>query len=249
MIAGMEGRELLGGRVTRPKLVDGKVVRAPTRPNPVARAAMRWFQASGWDGAPRLLAVRPDGSEVLSYLPGRVPWVEPVPSWASTDIALAGVAHLVRQFHDLTAGTSLAADGEVLCRHDLAPNNTVYRDAVHGGQPYAFIDWDLAGPGRRIEDVAHVCWTWLDLGPRVTSLPRTSRQVRHIMTAYGADFDVHDVLQAVTWWQHRRWQGIEQRAAAGDPAMRTLISDGTAVAIRAAAAWTQEHIAELSQPG
>jgi len=31
--------------------------------------------------------------------------------------------------------------------------------------PVAFIDWDLAVPGRRIHDVAHVCWQYLGLGP------------------------------------------------------------------------------------
>jgi hypothetical protein len=42
--------------------------------------------------------------------------------------SLAGIARLVRQFHDLTAGTPLAGDQEVVCHNDLSPKNTVYRD-------------------------------------------------------------------------------------------------------------------------
>jgi aminoglycoside phosphotransferase (APT) family kinase protein len=83
------------------------------------------------------------------------------------------VARLVREFHDLTAGTDLAGGAEVLCHNDLHPNNTVYRETEEGGLPYAFVDRDLAAPGRAIEDVAHVCWTWLDLGPGVPDLPAT----------------------------------------------------------------------------
>jgi Ser/Thr protein kinase RdoA (MazF antagonist) len=66
----------------------------------------------------------------------------------------------------LTARTELAGADEVLCHHDLAPNNTVYR----AGVPYPFIDWGVAGPGRRVQDVAHICWQWLDLGPSVTDV-------------------------------------------------------------------------------
>jgi len=42
--------------------------------------------------------------------------------------ASSRVAELVRQFHDLTTGTPLAGDQEVVCHHDLSPKNTVYLD-------------------------------------------------------------------------------------------------------------------------
>ena len=48
---------------------------------------------------------------------------------------LAEVARLVRQFHDLTAGTPLAGDQEVVCHNDLSPKNTVYRDDREGMRP------------------------------------------------------------------------------------------------------------------
>ncbi len=241
----MDAQDLPGGRVTRPRRVDGRVERRPARPHPSALAALRRFEAAGWDGAPRLVTVAPDGLEILTFLPGRVPWQHPVPAWASTDDALADVARLVRQFHDLTSGTDLAGDAEVLCHNDLAPNNTVYSAAADAGQPYAFIDWDLAGPGRRIEDVAHVCWTWLDLGPGITDLGEAARQIRHILASYGAGFDLGDVLPVVAWWQHRCWRGIEAQAGAGDRAMAALVDDGTATAVRLAAQWTDAHRSEL----
>lgn len=134
----------------------------------------------------------------------------------------------------------------MLCHHDLAPNNTVYRTPDTGGEPYAFIDWDLAGPGRRIEDVAHVCWTWLELGPGVSDLPEAARRIRRVLTGYNADFGVAEVLPVVAWWQHRCWQGIEAQAQEGDPAMMALVADGTAATIRTAARWTDAHRGQLA---
>ncbi|MEU8136458.1 phosphotransferase family protein [Streptodolium elevatio] len=64
------------------------------------------------------------------------------------------VARLVREFHDLTAGTALAGEHEVVCHNDLSPRNTVYRPVSGSRRPVAFIDWDLAAPGARIDDVA-----------------------------------------------------------------------------------------------
>jgi Phosphotransferase enzyme family len=237
---------LVGGRVSPPRRVGAVVHRRPVQTNLHALEALRWFEAAGWGGAPRLLSTDPNAEQVVTFLPGRVPWPQPTPAWAATADALTGIAHLVRQFHDLTAGTPLAGSNEVLCHHDLAPNNTVYREPVDGGHPYAFIDWDLAGPGRRIEDVAHVCWTWLDLGPTVKDIPDTARRIAHILRAYDATFGVADVIPVISWWQHRCWRGIEDQARAGAPAMRALVSDGTADAIRRAANWTDAHAAELT---
>ena len=84
-----------------------------------------------------------------------------MPGWAATDRALTAVARLTREFHDLTAGTAPVGADEVLCHHDLAPNNTVYR----AGVPYAFIDWDIAGPGTCVQDIAHICGSGSTSGP------------------------------------------------------------------------------------
>lgn len=232
--------------MTGPVRVGDVVHRHPVRPNLDATAALRWFEAAGWAGAPHALATGSDGEQTVTFLPGRVPWQQPIPTWAATDQALTRVARLVREFHDLTAGTALAGNAEVLCHHDLAPNNTVYREADDGGQPYAFIDWDGAGPGRRIEDLAHVCWMWLNLGPTITDVPGAGRRIRLVLTAYGATFSVADVVAVISWWQHRCWRGIEQQARDGAIAMRNLVADGTAAAVRRAASWTDDHTEALT---
>jgi aminoglycoside phosphotransferase (APT) family kinase protein len=152
------------------------------------------------------------------------------------------VARLVRQFHDLTAGTDLAAGGEVVCHNDLSPKNTVYRESL----PVAFVDWDIAAPGERIHDVAHVCWQYLGLGPAVPDAAEAARLVRVIADAYGLA-DRTALVDTILWWQDRCWRGIDAAAEAGDPAMVRLRDRGTVEAVRAAYDWTGGHRDVLRQ--
>jgi hypothetical protein len=154
---------------------------------------------------------------------------------------------MVREFHDLTAGTSLAAGQEVICHNDLSPKNTVYRDAGAGLRPVAFIDWDIAAPGARIHDIAHVCWQYLGLGPDTGDTGAAGQRMRLICDAYGLR-DRDSLVDTVVWWQDRCWLGIEAKAAGGDPAMTRLRDSGIARSVRAAAGWVARHRAELSAP-
>lgn len=181
------------------------------------------------------------GREILTYLHGQVP-IDGLRS-ASTGSrpALIRVAELIREFHDLTAGTDLAGDAEVVCHNDISPRNTVYRD---GMRPVAFLDWDLTAPGRRIHDLAHACWQFLDLGPGVRDVPETSALLRLLCDAYGTG-ERAELVETILWWQERCERGIETAAATGDPAMARLIADGVPARIRAARRWVTEHRAEL----
>ncbi|MFJ6084722.1 phosphotransferase [Streptomyces sp. NPDC092369] len=164
---------------------------------------------------------------------------------ARSDAGLARVARLVREFHDLTAGTGSAAGGEVVCHNDLAPKNTVY--AVDGDRwrPLAFIDWDLAAPGERIHDVAHLCWQYLDLGPAVTDVPEAARRIGLICDAYGlAGRD--RLLDTVLWWQDRCRRGIEAGADRGEPAMVGLRAQGAVAEVKRAQEWVAAHRRELA---
>jgi aminoglycoside phosphotransferase (APT) family kinase protein len=149
------------------------------------------------------------------------------------------------RFHDLTAGTALAGDAEVVCHNDLSPKNTVYRDVGAGLRPTTFIDWDTAAPGKRIHDVAHVCWQYVGLGPGLPDADAAGRRIGVICDAYGlADRD--GLLEKILWWQDRSWRGIEDRAAAGDFAMIRLRESGAARSVRDAFDWVAAHRDELA---
>ena len=228
---------LPGGSVGAAVRVGATVRKAPPDDAAFVRRLLAFFEDRGWVGAPRFLGVDEQGRQMLSFVAGDVPWGPGAPPVG--DRALAAVARLVREFHELTAGSALAGGQEVVCHHDLSPGNTVFR----GGAPVAFIDWDLAGPGPRVQDVAHVCWQFVPLGPGV-AVPGAARRVRIVADAYGWG-DLPRLMETVLWWQDRCWRGIADGAGAGVPAMVRLRDAGVVEAVQAAYGWTARHGGEL----
>lgn len=232
---------LAGGFVSDVVQIGGTVRKSPPRDPVFVRRLLHHFAQHQWAGAPRFLGTDDRGRETLGFIDGEVPWKqgrEP-PSIRSAP-SLAAVARHVRHFHDLTAGTDLAAGHEVVCHNDLSPKNTVYRDT--GGQllPVAFLDWDLAAPGARLHDIAHVCWQYVGLGPGIRDAPEAAALVRVIADAYGLA-DRSTLVDTILWWQDRCRRGIEAAARAGEPAMVRLRDSGAADAVHAAHDWTRDH--------
>ncbi|WP_227997131.1 phosphotransferase family protein [Nocardia australiensis] len=231
---------LPGGAVNGPVRVGDTVRRRGGPQSEFVRRLLDHFERQGWSGAPRGLGVDDQGRDVLTFVDGYVAWRRPRPREVDSVDCVAAVARLVRQFHDLTAGTGLTSGQEVVCHNDLAPNNTVYRRRGSGVRPVAFIDWDLAAPGARIDDVAHVCWQFLDLGPTVVDPFDAGRRMRTICEAYGLA-DRSGLVETVLWWQDRCWRGIIAGAGKGDVAMVGLRDDGAVRSIQEAAAWVVKH--------
>jgi hypothetical protein len=241
----MREYSLRGGSVSSVARVGDTVRRRPGVRAGFVHELLGFFQQSGWSGAPRFLGFDEQGREILSFMDGYVAWRTDALTRAgvSGEASLVGVAELVREFHDLTAGTPLAGDQEVVCHNDLAPKNTVYGDGGAGLRPVAFIDWDLAAPGRRIHDVAHVCWQYLRLGPGAETEP-AARRIRLICGAYRLE-DRDEIVDVIMWWQDRCWRGIQAGAEAGDPAMVRLRDRGAVRGVQAAWRWVAEHRGEL----
>ena len=242
----MSEERLPGGFVT-PVVRVGNTVRRRLPDDPeFVHALLQWFERRGWDGAPRFLGTDELGREVLSLVDGHVAWAKAQSPSVTSDASVARVAALVREFHDLSAGTPLAAGAEVVCHNDLSPKNTVYRDGGTGLVPVAFIDWDIAAPGKRIHDIAHVCWQFLGLGPGLgADVADAGRRMRLVCDAYGLA-DRSDLLETILWWQDRCWRGIAAQAAAGDPAMIRLRDSGAARTVRDAYDWVSGQRAELA---
>ncbi len=162
-------------------------------------ALLRHFEAVGFEGAPRPVGTGfgPDGREIVTFLPGSSPH-----PGAWSDTAVGEVGRLLREAHDAAAsfvappdaawrpwfGRELAGDNPVFGHCDLGPWNVVARD----GQPYAFLDWEFAGPVDAVWELAHA--TWLnaqlhddDIAERVGLPPAAdrARQARLIVDGYG----------------------------------------------------------------
>ena len=214
-------------RVDDPQL--GPVVHRPTGPwTPAVHDLLAFLATTGLDGIPAVHGFDPEGREVLSFVAGDAldPGVrEP------TDEMIADAGAWLRRYHDVVrdwrpgprvwrqTDHDLGAD-ELICHNDPGTYNWVIRDGRFAG----VIDWDQAGPGRPIDDLAFLCWT---AAPLYAPAPAAdvARRVRVAAEAYGG-VDPASVLDAVA---PRLMRSVERIAAGierGDPGMLSLRERG-----------------------
>jgi hypothetical protein len=64
---------------------------------------LAYLHAAGFEGAPRPLGIDERGREVLSFIPGTVPWPDRF-DLLEPEQQLARAARLIREFHDAVTG-------------------------------------------------------------------------------------------------------------------------------------------------
>jgi len=181
---------LTGGRVTAGVVRVGDTVRRPSRPNSaLVGALLAHLRERGFEAAPRYHGRDEQGRETFSFLVGDVP---PDLDPAIPDGVLVAAARLIRRFHDATAGTEIAAPGEVVCHNDLSPCNFVFQ----GGEPVGIIDFDAAAPGDRLDDLGYALFLWLNLGADGPALAEQARRMKVFCRAYGVEAD-RTVVEAI----------------------------------------------------
>ncbi len=158
--------EIAGGNVNAKVVRVGNTVRRRTTPaSPTVHQLLQHLEKKGFPGSPRFLGLDYQEREVLTYLKGDVGI--PASIW-QYDEPLIAAAKLLRHYHDATVDFELLASQkwaysypdnqrqEVICHNDFAPYNFVYVSGI----PYAVIDFDLAGPGPRLKDIAYAAY-WM----------------------------------------------------------------------------------------
>jgi aminoglycoside phosphotransferase len=180
---------LSGGNVTAGVVRLGRTVRKPVTPaTPAVQAVLGHLEEVGFTGAPRSLGLDDQGRQVLEHVEG--PVAHGLPPMALADLTRVG--RLVRDLHDALASfrapagarweVAIAPDRhELVCHHDLAPWNLVL-----GADRWVFIDWDGAGPGSRLWDLAYATQSFTPLhagGDPDHDAPR----LRALVDGYGAD--------------------------------------------------------------
>ena len=248
---------LQGGDVTDGVVRVGDTVRRPAGTStPAVHALLRHLEAAGFDGAPRVLGFDRFGREILTFLPGTTGLrVE-----SASDEALAGLARLLRRFHDATAGFPLTMDGwaegsnddkapEIIGHCDLTPENVIFRHDAPS-TPYALIDFDLARPTTRLFDIVTTLRHWAPISDPVDRAPllRTvdvGARLRLFCDAYGLrPRDRRRLLALARLRFHRSYSVMRSRAAAGGNWAKMWAS-GAGERIRRATAWLDVHEDEL----
>ena len=259
---------LAGGDVTEGVVRVGDTVRRPVGlHSPLVHALLAHLESVGFAGAPRFLGVDEAGREVLSYIDGEVAG-RPRPPWIANETRLTSVGRLVRAYDDAAASFTPPPDllpdttpaelvglppapaypPELVGHTDITPENVVFRD----GLAVALIDFDLAHPVTRAEEMFNAMLWWAPLSdPRdVDPLLRqvdVARRSRLLADAYGLSGTDRDRIMEVAMLRTRRsWYVMKQHAQTRGGGWQRMWDQGVGDVIKRREAWLDRHAATLT---
>ena len=247
---------LSGGTANRGLVIRvGDTVVRPTAPCwRATHALLAHLSDVGFDGAPRVLAAGPF-TETLTYIDGQAA-VPPLAEETLTDAALVSVAGLVRRYHRAAASFDPAGYSwprpiparfrtGLVSHNDLHPANLVFRD----GRAVGLIDFDWAGPGSAIWDLAASARYWAPLQDDQdiddSRRGRALERFRIFLDASGlCRADRRRVAEAVVANHDWTYAIVTEHAAAGHQgfADHWRMVAGTAARARR---WSQRHQRDL----
>ncbi len=229
---------LSGGNITGVVRIGKTVHRASGPWSAAVHGLLQYLEVRGFEGAPRFLGFDQQGREILSFIEGEV-GNYPLQSYMWSDENVREVALFLRRYHDATTGY-IASNGaawqseypdlhkhEVICHNDFAPYNMVYRV----GKPQALIDWDMAGPGPRVWDIAYAVYRFIPLSYTqdmqvlgLTAPMIQARRLRLFCQAYGLTPPYEEILDTVERRLEALCTLLLERAH--DPVYRKMIDEG-----------------------
>jgi hypothetical protein len=259
---------LPGGDVTDGVVRIGNTVRRPQgKHSPLVHAVLKHLEQQGFDGAPRFLGIDERGREILTYIDGEVA-NRPHPAWLAEESRLVSLARLVRRLDDAMAGFAPSssvleavaapdiagmppapdAEPEFIGHLDITPENVVFR----GGEAVALIDFDLAKPATRVDEVFNLSLWWAPLAPEedrtdplkgVDAVART----RLIADAYGlAAADRARLVPTALRRTERSWHLMKYRAEHDGGGWLRMWQDGVGERIERRLAWLGTEGARLA---
>jgi hypothetical protein len=227
---------LSGGNITSVVRVGNTVRRSMQPWSRTIHHLLLYLERMHFNQAPRFLGIDERSREILTYIPGEVGFFPFI--WS--DESLRQAAQLLRRLHDATAAYEPPPDAhwqfthpdrtrhEVICHNDFAPYNLVFVDH----QPRAIIDFDTAGPGSRLWDLAYAVYWFVPLYEHdlpyargLKDLPQASQRLQLFCNEYGYTY-TPELLDIVEQRLAALCQLLITRAADGDMVYQKMVDEG-----------------------
>jgi len=252
----MKEEPFIGGNLSDATRAGDTVRRRAGPWTPAVHALLRFLEGAGFE-APRARGIDEQGREILGYIEGDVypGWPEPAPDWVMDDDQLAAGARLLRRYHDLVEGFRPPPEArwrlvapttpEIICHNDWAPWNALFRDR----RLAVMLDWDNAGPGTRLWDVANSAYSWVPLYSRARvefTIEDEARRLRRFCDDYGLSDrgSLLDVLKQRTLFIA---DFVAEQARLGDKGFLKLADWDVPARMRGDAAYQDEHRATFER--
>ena len=191
--------ELTGGNSNSAVVKVGNTVRrSMSAPSPSVHRLLKHLEECGFEKSPKFLGIDDEGREILSFIPGSCEIT--ATAWKS-ETTLVSAANLLRDLHEALTQYPTKPDDiwryeyldknqhEVICHNDFGLYNVVIQDNSCIG----VIDFDLAGPGPRLRDIAYAAYWFVPLSQAaedmrkyaIADVENGSRRFKSFCRAYG----------------------------------------------------------------
>jgi len=164
---------------------------APDPYSGALHALLLHLEDAGFTGAPRSFGWDDKGRHLVEFVPGMRADHPKAPDEA---LDPARIGRFIRKMHDALESfeppdfaswfSGIPAPGnELIVHHDLAPSNIV----VRADGSLVAIDWDAAGPGTRLWDLAYAAHSFAPLYRADADVVSASHRMRRLVDGYGLD--------------------------------------------------------------
>ncbi|NRD80814.1 aminoglycoside phosphotransferase family protein [Bacillus sp. BRMEA1] len=239
-----ENEEMLtGGNVSNVYRSEDTVRRELNLDSPKIHKLLKHLENKGFNYAPKFLGIDEKGREILSFIEGEA-GNYPLKEYMWSDDVLIEIGKILRLYHDSVSDFSFDDSGEsidntpkqfeVLCHNDFAIYNIIFNYE----RPIGIIDFDVAGPGPRLWDIAYTLYTCIPLsrfylsetGEKVyyNSLQHANhikQRVKLFFESYGEGIET-DYLEMVLLRLEGLCKTITRKASEGEIAFQKMIVEG-----------------------
>ncbi|MGG3622198.1 aminoglycoside phosphotransferase family protein [Bacillus gobiensis] len=240
----MPNEEILtGGNVSKVYRVGNTVRRKMKSNSTKIHKLLIHLSDKGFDYAPKFLGIDEKGRETLSFFEGEA-GNYPLKSYMWSNDVLRQIAKMQRRYHDSVSDFPIDDDwewvdntpkkAEVLCHNDFAIYNIIF----HNKTPVGIIDFDVAGPGPKLWDVAYTLYTCVPLsrfylsekGEKIHYDPLLHAKLREervklFFASYGENVPT-EIIDFVLLRLEGLCKTMTRKANEGDTAFQNMINEG-----------------------